>query len=98
MNWVGGADYQDEQGNTFKVRIVAALSGSILQGSVFIPEDEFVRRFPADGSGGALTVGWRFKAIMRPGEPEDPDPGSACGGAATWGAPRDGAPPPDAVR
>jgi ABC-type antimicrobial peptide transport system permease subunit len=52
-------DYQDEQGNTFKVRIVAALSGSILQGSVFIAEDQFVHRFPADG-------GYRFFLIDAP--------------------------------
>ena len=43
-------EYQDERGQTLKVRIVAALSGSILQGNVIIAEDEFVRRFP--GSGG----------------------------------------------
>jgi putative ABC transport system permease protein len=48
---VGDAiEYQDERGQTFEVRIVAALSGSILQGNVIIAEDEFVRRFP--GSGG----------------------------------------------
>jgi len=43
-------EYQDERGQPLKVRIVAALSGSILQGNVVIAEDEFVRRFP--GSGG----------------------------------------------
>jgi len=42
-------DYQDENGKSFKVRIVAALSGSILQGSVLIAESDFVRRFPGDG-------------------------------------------------
>jgi ABC-type lipoprotein release transport system permease subunit len=43
-------EYRDERGQTLKVRIVAALTGSILQGNVIIAEDEFIRRFP--GSGG----------------------------------------------
>jgi hypothetical protein len=43
-------EYQDERGQTLKVRIVAALAGSILQGNIVIAEDEFVRHFP--GSGG----------------------------------------------
>jgi hypothetical protein len=43
-------EYRDERGQTLKVRIVAALTGSLLQGNVIISEDEFIRRFP--GSGG----------------------------------------------
>jgi hypothetical protein len=43
-------EYQDEQGRTLKVRIVASLVGSILQGNVIIAEDDFVKHFP--GSGG----------------------------------------------
>jgi len=43
-------EYHDERGQTLKVHIVAALTGSILQGNVIIAENEFVKRFP--GSGG----------------------------------------------
>jgi len=43
-------EYRDERGQTLKVRIVAALSGSLLQGNVLISEDAFVKHFP--GSGG----------------------------------------------
>jgi hypothetical protein len=42
-------DYQDDRGESLKVRIVAALSSSILQGNLIISEDEFVRRFPDSG-------------------------------------------------
>jgi ABC-type lipoprotein release transport system permease subunit len=41
-------DYTDEQGRQFKVRIVAGLANSILQGSLIIDEAEFVRRFPGE--------------------------------------------------
>jgi ABC-type lipoprotein release transport system permease subunit len=43
-------EYQDESGKPVKVRIVASLSGSVLQGNLIISEDDFVRHFP--GSGG----------------------------------------------
>ncbi|MDR3404860.1 MAG: ABC transporter permease [Chthoniobacter sp.] len=43
-------EYHDESGQTLKVRVVAALSGSLLQGNVLISEDAFIRHFP--GSGG----------------------------------------------
>ncbi|PWU12889.1 MAG: hypothetical protein C5B50_20510 [Verrucomicrobia bacterium] len=39
-------DYTDEQGRTFKVRLVGALANSVLQGSLIIDEAEFVKRFP----------------------------------------------------
>jgi len=35
---------------------------------------------------------------MRPGDPAAPVAGRACGGAAIWGAPSVGPPPPGAVR
>ncbi len=38
--------YRDEQGRTFKVRLVGAVANSILQGSLIIDEAEFVKRFP----------------------------------------------------
>jgi putative ABC transport system permease protein len=39
-------DYIDERGATFKIRLVASLANSILQGNLVIAEDEFVKRFP----------------------------------------------------
>jgi ABC-type antimicrobial peptide transport system permease subunit len=51
---VGDAiDYTDEQGRTFKLRLVAAVANSILQGNLIIDETEFVRRFPS-------ASGYRF--------------------------------------
>ena len=41
-------DYVDEQGRTFKLRLVAAVANSILQGSLLIDEAEFVKRFPGE--------------------------------------------------
>jgi putative ABC transport system permease protein len=41
-------DYVDERGRPFKVRIVGAVANSILQGSLIIDEQEFVRRFPSE--------------------------------------------------
>lgn len=39
-------DYIDDQGHSFKIRLVGAVANSILQGSLMINETEFVRRFP----------------------------------------------------
>ncbi|HEX4647074.1 MAG TPA: ABC transporter permease, partial [Verrucomicrobiae bacterium] len=39
-------DYTDERGRPFKLRLVAALANSVLQGSLIIDEAEFVKRFP----------------------------------------------------
>jgi len=41
-------DYTDERGRNFKIRIVAAVANSILQGSLVIAEDEFIARFPSE--------------------------------------------------
>ncbi len=41
-------DYTDEQGRTFKLRLVAALANSVLQGNLVIDEAEFVKRFPGE--------------------------------------------------
>jgi putative ABC transport system permease protein len=41
-------DYTDERGNTFKVRIVASVANSILQGNLLIDERAFVEKFPAE--------------------------------------------------
>jgi ABC-type antimicrobial peptide transport system permease subunit len=39
-------DYIDEQGRTFKLRLVGAVANSILQGNLIIDEAQFVKRFP----------------------------------------------------
>jgi hypothetical protein len=41
-------DYTDEQGQTFRIGIVAAAANSILQGQLLIDEAQFVRRFPSE--------------------------------------------------
>ncbi|RJP29334.1 MAG: ABC transporter permease [Candidatus Omnitrophota bacterium] len=40
-------EYKDDQGNSFQVKLVGALSNSILQGSLLIAEDNFIQRFPS---------------------------------------------------
>ena len=40
-------DYVDDKGKPFKVRIVATVDNSILQGSLVISETRFVKRFPS---------------------------------------------------
>jgi hypothetical protein len=42
-------DYTDDRGQPLKIRLVAALSGSILQGNIIISEDEFIKKFPDSG-------------------------------------------------
>jgi len=41
-------DYTDERGRAFKIRVVAAVSNSILQGNLVIAEDAFLARFPSE--------------------------------------------------
>jgi putative ABC transport system permease protein len=41
-------DYTDERGKEFKIRLVASVANSVLQGSLLIDEDEFVERFPKE--------------------------------------------------
>jgi len=40
--------YSDDKGNTFTLQIVGLLKNSILQGSLIIPQDEFIKRFPSE--------------------------------------------------
>jgi hypothetical protein len=40
--------YTDEKGQRFRLRLVGMMRNSILQGSLLIAEDEFVRRFPSE--------------------------------------------------
>jgi len=41
-------EYTNDRGGKFKVRLVAAIANSILQGSLLIDEAEFVKRFPGE--------------------------------------------------
>ncbi len=41
-------EYTDEKGRRFRLRLVGMLKNSILQGSLLISEDEFVRHFPSE--------------------------------------------------
>lgn len=41
-------EYLDEHGRSFKLRLVAAVGGSLLQGLIVIDEDEFRQRFPGE--------------------------------------------------
>lgn len=41
-------EYTDERGQTFKVRLVAGVANSILQGNLIIDEAEFVKHFPGE--------------------------------------------------
>ena len=40
--------YSDDKGNIFKLQIVGLLKNSILQGSLIIADDEFIKRFPSE--------------------------------------------------
>jgi putative ABC transport system permease protein len=53
-------DYTDEQGRPFRVRIVALLENSILQGGLVISEANLLARFPS-------TTGYRAFLIDSPG-------------------------------
>jgi len=54
-------DYQDERGQIIKVRLVAAVPGSILQGVVVISEDRFIQSFPNE-------AGYRFFLVDCPAD------------------------------
>lgn len=41
-------EYSDERGQKFKLRLVAGVANSILQGNLIIDEAEFVKRFPGE--------------------------------------------------
>ena len=49
-------EYSDEKGRRFRLRIVGMLKRSILQGSLLIAEDEFVRRFPSEDGYRVLLI------------------------------------------
>ncbi len=54
-------DYVDEKGVKFRLRLVGMLKNSILQGSLVISEDEFIKRFPSED-------GYRLLLIDAPQE------------------------------
>jgi hypothetical protein len=41
-------DYADEHGRMFRLRIVAAVANSLLQGSLVLDESQFVKKFPTE--------------------------------------------------
>jgi len=54
-------EYSDEKGQKFRLRLVGMLANSILQGSLLIAEDQFVKRFPSED-------GYRMLLIDAPPE------------------------------
>jgi putative ABC transport system permease protein len=48
--------YTDEKGRTFRLRLVGMIKDSILQGSLLISEDQFVKRFPSDAGYRMLLI------------------------------------------
>ena len=57
-------EYTDEKGRMFKLHLVGMLKNSILQGSLLIAEDEFVKRFPSED-------GYRMFLVDAPVEKAD---------------------------
>jgi ABC-type antimicrobial peptide transport system permease subunit len=49
-------DYIDEKGRGFRLRLVGMLKNSILQGSLLISEDEFIKRFPSEDGYRVLLI------------------------------------------
>ncbi|MCX6967130.1 MAG: FtsX-like permease family protein [Verrucomicrobia bacterium] len=46
----------DERGNPFRVRIVGVIANSILQGSLLLSDDDFVKRFPSQAGNRAFLI------------------------------------------
>jgi len=49
-------DYIDEKGRRFRLHLVGMLKNSILQGSLLISEDEFIKRFPSEDGYRVLLI------------------------------------------
>ena len=49
-------EYSDEKGRIFRLRLMGMVKNSILQGSLLIAEDEFVKRFPSEDGYRMLLV------------------------------------------
>jgi len=71
-------DYVDERGRKFRLRLVGMLKNSILQGSLIIADDEFVRRFPSE-------EGYRMFLIDAGGEKVDEVSEKLSGGLRDFG-------------
>lgn len=54
-------DYQDANGNTFQVKLVGLLAGSVLQGKMIVSEQAFLAKYPD-------AAGYRFFLIDAPRE------------------------------
>ncbi|MHA3770990.1 FtsX-like permease family protein [Verrucomicrobiota bacterium sgz303538] len=54
-------EYTDDRGQSFKVRFVGSLAGSMLQGNVLISEQRFIEKYPNHG-------GYRFFLIDAPAD------------------------------
>jgi len=66
-------DYIDEKGRRFRLLLVGMLKNSILQGSLLISEDEFIKRFPSED-------GYRMFLIdIQDTRPKTQDPRAASG-------------------
>jgi len=57
-------EYTDERGRRFRIRLVAAVANSILQGNLLIDEEEFVKQFPSE-------TGYRMFLIDAPSKDAD---------------------------
>ena len=57
-------DYIDERGREFKIRLVASVANSILQGNLLISEKDFIERFPTES-------GYRMFLIDAPSKDVD---------------------------
>lgn len=42
-------EFLDGEGKSFSVQLVAAVKGSILQGAIYLPEEQFEKKFPQQG-------------------------------------------------
>ncbi|MFC2166454.1 FtsX-like permease family protein [Acidobacteriota bacterium] len=40
-------DYEDEEGNTFKLKLVGGLANSIFQGNIIVSEEVFIQKYPS---------------------------------------------------
>jgi hypothetical protein len=54
-------EYQDDRGQTLRVKVVATVVGSMLQGNIVVAEQEFVKRFASSG-------GYRYFLIDSPAD------------------------------
>jgi len=56
-------DYIDEKGRRFRLRLVGMLKNSILQGSLIISEDEFVKCFPSEDGYRVLLIDTQYSIL-----------------------------------